>query len=81
MIEGTVDPGAEVRVEGRLVDPGPQGRFAVRLPLEKGRTYATVVTRDAAGHVVQRRVDCAAEHDVSDFAVRWGQDAPAPKIP
>jgi hypothetical protein len=81
MIEGTVDPGAEVRVEGRLVDPGPQGRFAVRLPLEKGRTSATVVTRDAAGHVVQRRVDCAAEHDVSDFAVRWGQDAPAPKIP
>jgi hypothetical protein len=78
-VEGTVDPGAEVRVEGRPVDPGPQGRFAVRLPLEKGRTHATVVTRDAAGHVVQRRVGCSSEHEVSDFAVRWGQDAPAPK--
>jgi hypothetical protein len=78
-VEGTVEPGAEVRVEGRLVDPGPQGRFAIRLPLAKGGTSATVVTRDAAGHVAQRRVDCAAEHDVSDFAVRWGQDAAAPK--
>jgi hypothetical protein len=36
------------------------------------------VTRDAAGRVLERRAACVerdAEHDVSDFAVRWGQDA------
>jgi hypothetical protein len=81
VIEGTVDPGAEVRVDGRLVDAEPHGRFAVRLPRVQGRTHATVVTRDAAGRVAQRRVGCAADEGVSDFAVRWGQDAPAPKSP
>ena len=77
-IEGAAPPGAEVRVEGRPVEPGPQGAFAVRVAIAPGRRYATVATRDAAGRFVERRVGCAAEHDVSDFAVRWGQDAPAP---
>jgi ferric-dicitrate binding protein FerR (iron transport regulator) len=79
-IEGVAEPGAEVRVEGRVVEPGPQGAFAVRVRLEPGRRYATIVTRDAAGRSVQRRAGCAAEQDVSDFAVRWGRDAP-PKAP
>ena len=76
-IEGTVDPGAEVRVEGRAVEPAADGRFAVRLPARKGGAHgASVVTRDASGRVLERRVACAREvpeHDVSDFAVRWGQ--------
>jgi two-component sensor histidine kinase len=79
LVEGVVDPGAEVRVDGQLVDPGPRGRFAVRVPRSDGRNEARVVTRDAAGRAVERRVECAEDHGVSDFAVRWGQDAPAPK--
>src|SRR6266540_5826370 len=71
-IEGTVDPGAEVRVEGRAVEPAADGRFAVRLPARKGGARgASVVTRDASGRVLERRVACAREvpeHDVSDFA-------------
>jgi hypothetical protein len=78
IVEGTVEPGAEVRVQGRLVDPGPRGTFAVRLTPTEGRG-ATVVTRDAAGRIAERRVDCGGDHRVSDFAVRWGQDATAAK--
>jgi hypothetical protein len=85
-IEGTVEPGAEVRVEGRPVEPGPDGRFAIRLPAQKGARAARVVTRDASGRLIERRVACApdvAEHDLSDFAVRWGQgqsdSAPRPR--
>jgi histidine kinase/DNA gyrase B/HSP90-like ATPase/FecR-like protein len=79
-IEGVAAPGAEVRVDGRLVEPGPAGTFSVRVPVEPGGRTAAVETRDAAGRVVQRRVACV-EQGVSDFAVRWGQDAlpsPAP---
>ena len=75
LVEGVVAPGAEVRVEGQVVDPGPRGRFAVRVPRTEARDRAKVVTRDAAGRVVERRVPCEREHGVSDFAVRWGQDA------
>jgi hypothetical protein len=72
-VTGAVDPGSEVRVDGRPADVGQDGRFTVRVP---GRaTHATVWTRDVAGHAAQRRVACdGAEHDVSDFSVRWGRD-------
>ena len=79
LVEGVVEPGAEVRVEGKLVEPGPRGRFTVRVPRTEGRDRARVVTRDVAGRVVERRVPCEREHGVSDFAVRWGQDAPVAK--
>ena len=79
LVEGVVEPGAEVRVEGKLVEPGPRGRFTVRVPRTEARDRARVVTRDASGRVVDRRVPCEREHNVSDFAVRWGQDAPVAK--
>jgi len=75
-VEGSVAPGAEVRVDGRAVAPGPDGRFAVRLPAHAAATRATVATRDASGRTVERRVACVRdveEHDLSDFAIRWGQ--------
>jgi Glucodextranase, domain B len=78
MVEGVADRGAEVRVEGRLVEVHRDGRFSVRLPARRGATRATVIMRDAAGRASERRVACAPivpEQDVSDFAVRWGQDA------
>ncbi|WP_243336924.1 ATP-binding protein [Anaeromyxobacter soli] len=78
-VSGVVDRGAEVRVEGRLVEVGGDGRFSVRLPA-RAAMRASVVIRDAAGHGAERQVPCAPiapEQDVSDFAVRWGQDASA----
>jgi two-component sensor histidine kinase len=81
-VEGSVDPGAEVRVDGRTVEPGPDGRFAVRVPAHGRATRATVVTRDASGHVAERRVDCVRdvpEHDLSGFAVRWGEHDSKPQ--
>lgn len=80
-IEGVAAPGAEVRVEGHAVVQRPEGTFVARVPLEAGRKYAMVVTRDATGRSVERRARCAEEQDVSDFAVRWGRDAPPPKDP
>jgi hypothetical protein len=76
-VDGLAERGAEVRVEGHLVEVRSDGRFSVRLPARRGAMRATVVTRDAAGHVAERRVPCAPigpEQEVSDFAVRWGQD-------
>jgi hypothetical protein len=81
-VEGSVEPGAEVRVDGRDVEAAPDGHFAVRVPAHAGATYASVVTRDASGRTVQRRVPCArdlSEHDLSDFAVRWGQHDSTPQ--
>jgi hypothetical protein len=78
IVDGVAERGAEVRVEGRLVEVGGDGRFSIRLVARRVAMHATVVTRDAAGHVAERRVPCAPivpEEDVSDFAVRWGQDA------
>ncbi|ABS26272.1 FecR family protein [Anaeromyxobacter sp. Fw109-5] len=77
IVSGLGEPGAEVRVEGRLAEVRRDGRFSVRLAARRG-LRATVVTRDAAGHVAERHVECKpllADDDVSDFAVRWGQDA------
>lgn len=74
-IEGEAEPGSEVTIDGRPIEADAQGRFAIELPAGRG-AGATVVTRDAAGHVTRRRVPCFVEHDVSDFVVRWGQDAP-----
>ncbi len=76
VVEGTVEPGAEVRVAGRAVEPAADGRFTVRLAAREGATGATVVTRDASGRNVVRRITCVRdvpEHELSDFAVRWGQ--------
>ena len=74
-IEGEAEPGSEVTIDGRPIEADAQGRFAIELPAGRG-AGATVVTRNAAGRVTRRRVPCFVEHDVSDFVVRWGQDAP-----
>jgi ferric-dicitrate binding protein FerR (iron transport regulator) len=79
-VEGVVERGSEVRVDGRPVEPGADGRFSVRVAAPRGATHVAVATRDASGRVAERRVACrqeVSEHDLSDFAVRWGQHAPA----
>ncbi len=76
-VAGTVDPGSEVRVDGRPVEAGVDGRFTVHVPRGRGRAAgsATLWTRDVAGHLAHRRVACAGpEHDVSEFSVRWGNE-------
>jgi len=75
-VAGTVDPGSEVRVDGRVVEAGPDGRFTVRVPRGRGGAgSATLWTRDVAGHAAERRVACAGpDHDLSDFSVRWGSE-------
>jgi ferric-dicitrate binding protein FerR (iron transport regulator) len=73
VVEGTVRPGTEVRVDGQRVDPGPDGRFTQRVDRRRGVTSVAVVTREVSGAVVERRVDCAAiDPRLQDFAVRWG---------
>jgi hypothetical protein len=74
-VEGHAAPGAEVTVGGEPVQPGAGGFFSVRVAVAAGARHATLVTRDAAGRVVEQRVACARarESELSDFAVRWGQ--------
>lgn len=75
LVAGTVAPGSEVRVDGRPVEAGPDGRFTVRVPRDGRTSAATVRTRDAAGRFEERRIACAErDHDVSEFSVRWGRD-------
>ena len=57
-VAGVAERGAEVRVEGRLVEVGGDGRFSIRLAARRVAMHATVITRDAAGHVAERRVPC-----------------------
>jgi hypothetical protein len=76
-VQGRVEAGAEVRIAGRLVEPRPDGRFTARVPVARGTRQVTLVTRDAAGRTRERRIPCgraADPADVSDFAVRWGQE-------
>lgn len=79
VVRGKVEVGAEVLVDGRAVEVGPDGRFEVRVPREGGNTHARVLTRDVAGRVVRRTVPCVAGPgaEVTDFAVRWHDGAKA----
>jgi hypothetical protein len=73
VVEGTIRPGSEVRVDGELVDPGPDGRFTARVNRRRGMSSVSVVTREVTGSVVERRVPCAPiDPRLQDFAVRWG---------
>jgi hypothetical protein len=73
IVEGTVRPGTEVRVDGELVDAGPDGRFTRRVARRRGVASVSVVTREVSGAVVERRVSCAEiDPRLQDFAVRWG---------
>lgn len=73
VVEGSVRPGAEVRVDGERVDPGPDGRFTRRVARRRGMESVAVETREVTGKVFERRVECAPiDPRLQDFAVRWG---------
>lgn len=79
VVQGSVEAGSEVLVDGRPVEVGPDGRFEARVSRARGKDHARVVTRDVAGRTVQRSVPCAAPPgaEVTDFAVRWHDGAKA----
>lgn len=54
-VEGRAQPGAMVRVAGRTVTVGRDGRFSSVLPLEEGENRLTVIAQDLGGRV--RRLD------------------------
>ncbi len=79
VVQGRVEAGSEVLVDGRPVEVGPDGRFEARVPRASGKQHARVVTRDVTGRTVQRTVPCMAPPgaEVTDFAVRWHDGARA----
>lgn len=79
VIQGRVEAGSEVLVEGKPVEVAPDGRFEARVPRARGKLQVRVVTRDVAGRIAQRTVPCAAPPgaEVTDFAVRWHDGARA----
>jgi hypothetical protein len=72
-IEGRADVGAEVAVDGRPVEVGGDGRFAVTVARRRGLAVAHLVVRDAAGRTRRVELPCDLEEDpeIRDFAVRW----------
>ena len=73
IVEGTVRPGTEVRVDGEGVEAGPDGRFTRRVARRPGVDSVAVATREVSGTVIERHVACAPiDPRIQDFAVRWG---------
>lgn len=79
-IEGVAEPGAEVRVGGRLLAMGITGHFRVEVPRRPGQTEVLIETRDVAGRSREERVSCGAAETllppVSKLRVNWGQAPP-----
>ena len=50
VIEGTVEPGSRVFVDGRAVGVDPFGNWRVELTVKKGKTSVEVVAIDANGN-------------------------------
>ena len=73
LVQGRADAGTEVRVDGEAVEVAAGGRFSARVRRQPGREHVEVVTRDASGRHVSRRVPCAGagEQGISHFSVRW----------
>jgi hypothetical protein len=70
IVQGTVDPASEVRVDGRLVEVAADGHFVARVP-RGPRPAVAVEVRHAAGRVERRSVACEDDADVSGFEVQW----------
>jgi hypothetical protein len=61
VIEGTVNPGAELEVDGAIIPVEASGRFRADIVRRPGQTAARVAVRDASGRPVERMVACKAE--------------------
>jgi len=73
IVEGTVRPGTEVRVDGERVEAGPDGRFTQRVARRPRVDSVAVATREVSGTVIERHVACAPiDPRLQDFAVQWG---------
>ncbi len=51
---GRVEPGSDVRVNGRLANIDEKGRFRIQVPLREGRNTLKVVAEDPLGREVRR---------------------------
>lgn len=71
-LQGVVQPGSEVRVDGVLVAVNARGAFHHQPPAE-GQTEVKLVTRDVAGRTQERVIPCRqrAKPKIEDFAIRW----------
>ncbi|HEY7725036.1 MAG TPA: FecR domain-containing protein [Anaeromyxobacteraceae bacterium] len=72
-VEGRVQPGSEVSVDGEPVEVGADGSFAARLRRRPGLEQVRVAARDPLGRTAERKVSCRKERweRIDDFAVRW----------
>ncbi len=58
VIEGTVDPGSELEVDGARVQVDARGRFRAEVARRPGVTAARVWVRDASGRPIEKTVAC-----------------------
>jgi hypothetical protein len=72
-IAGRTAPGALVLVNGRPVEPAPDGRFSARVSLRDGRNAVRLEVEDAAGHRRVRRLPVVVKSKVRkvDARVSW----------
>lgn len=80
-VEGSVRPGCEVRIDGKVVTADAQGRFAVAVDRRKGLKAVKVETRDALGRSREQRVPCGGvkrkpgdDPAITGIRIRWDDE-------
>ncbi len=78
-VEGVVQPGAELLIDGVAAPVDRAGRFSVPVPRQpKDKAQVLVAMRDALGREQRRTVPCVGETPesaIKDFALRWRRKA------
>lgn len=74
VIDGSVEPGAEVVVAGERVYPDLAGHFVARVPREPLLAAVQLQVRDVSGRTVERSVPCRPESKAPavKLEVHWG---------
>ena len=76
-LEGTVDPGSELEVDGERVSVDAQGRFKADVPRRAGERLARIAVRDPGGRPVEKTVPCRPEGRAPPvkLKINWNTDA------
>ena len=54
-VAGTADPGSRLRVDGKLVQVDPTGKFATQMQLKQGENHFVIVAEDMSGRTIKEQ--------------------------
>ena len=61
VIEGTIDPSAQLEIDGAIIPVDASGRFKAEVARRPGQSAVRVAVRDVSGRPVEKTVGCSAE--------------------